>query len=133
MSYIETNCLTKDEKILFQPEPCKISIFWAWFWGILGCWLLLIPVFIAIKKTVQLANVEYAITNKKVVEKYGWLRTLCDEMNLDKVENVTISKTMFGNMFNYGTVCVQGTNRNHIYFNSVKNPEQVKKTITDLL
>ena len=57
----------------------------------------------------------------------------CDEMRLEKIENVTINQTFFGRMFNYGNVCIQGANRNNITFSNVKNVNEIKKAINNLL
>ena len=61
-----------------QLHPLRIVL--AWIWGILGFWLLFIPTIKAIKLTVSYKNTEMVITNKKAIEKYGWIKVHCDEM-----------------------------------------------------
>lgn len=133
MGYIEKNILSKDETVVFVPEKSKIVLVWSWVLGIVGFWLLLIPTILAIITTIRFHYTEFAITNKKIIEKYGWLNTHCDEMLISHVENITVTKSFFGTIFHYGTVCIQGNNRNNINFMFVKNPERVRKEINDIL
>lgn len=133
MSYIEENVLSDNEKIIFSPVLCYIQLFWKCVWGVLFCWLLLIPTIKGIVYAVRINHTEYAITNKKLIEKYGVFSVHCDEMGLNKIENVTLETSFFGRLFHYGTVVVQGTNRNNIYFRNVKDPENVKKQINNIL
>ena len=67
------------------------------------------------------------------MEKYGWISISSDQMKLEKIENTTVNYTFWGRIFNYGEVCIQGTNRNNIYFSNIKNAEKVQKQINELL
>ena len=131
MSYIEDNVINKNEKIVYTPELNSIRLIVAWIWGVLGFWLLLIPLINAIKVTIYYCTTEFAVTNKKVVEKYGWLNTHCDEMALSRIENITVNQSMFGKLFNYGNVCIQGTNRNNVNFIGVKYAKEIRKIINN--
>lgn len=104
MSYIEDNVLSADEKIITRAVISKVPLFWRWVWGVLGFWLLLVPTIKAIRYTIEYRCTEYVITNNKVIEKTGIVSVRCNEMNLDKMENVTISQSFWGRMFHYGTV-----------------------------
>ena len=77
------------------------------------------------------ATTELVLTNKKVIEKYGLVSIHCDEMGLDKIENITVNCSFWGRIFGYGNVCIQGTNRNNINFCGVRKPEVVRKTINN--
>lgn len=129
MGYIEKNVLQNDEKIIAQAELHKLKLVLAWIWGILGFWIIFIPTIQAIKESIRFKTTEMYITDKKVVEKYGWLNTHCDEMNLEKIENITTSQNFWGKIFGYGNVIIQGTNRNNINFTSIKNPEEIRRLI----
>lgn len=133
MSYVEKNVLQDGESIIKVCEIYPFKLILAWIFGVLGCWLLFIPTIKAIKKTIEYRTTEYVITNKKVFEKYGLVNKHCDEMRLEKIENITVNTTFWGNIFGYGNVCIQGTNRNNIYFTDVKNPEEIRKTINNII
>ena len=132
MGYIQDN-LGAGETILYSPQKSRISLFWHWVGGILFCWLLLIPTFYAIKYALEFKTKEYAVTNKRVVEKYGIIQVHCDEMRLSSIENVTLNKSFWGSIFNYGNLCIQGTNRNNVSFNGIVNPEKAREELNKTL
>ena len=132
MSYIQDNYIDADEKIIYSPTKSKIPLFWHWVYGILFSWLLLIPTIKAIKYTLAFKYKEYAVTNKKLIEKYGIVNVHCDEMRINRIENVTINKTFWGRLFNYGNICIKGTNRNNINFYGIIDPEAARKEINKI-
>lgn len=133
MSYLEQNVMSSKEVVKIKPQKNSIFLVLAWIWGILGCWLIFIPTVKAIIKTVKFCSTEYLITDKKAMEKYGWISTHTDEMPLEKIENIVVNYTFWGKVFNYGNICLQGTNRNNINFTQIKDAESIKKQINDLL
>ena len=104
-----------------------------WIWGILGCWLLFIPLIKAIKASIRFTHTEYLVTNKNVMEKYGVFRTQTNEIPLDKLENIVVTYTFWGKVFNYGNIYFQGANNNCVYFVCVKDAEKIKKQINTIL
>ena len=133
MGYLLKNVVNQNETVKIIPKKNPCFLIFAWIWGILGCWLLLIPTFKAIKKTFRFFTTEYLITDHNVMEKYGLLSTHTDEMPLSKIENIVVNYTFWGKIFNYGTVTLQGTNRNNITFRDVKNAERIKKDLSNLI
>ena len=131
MEYIEKNVLQAGETVVCKPKLCSAKLVFAWIWGVLGCWLLLIPTIKAIGTSVRYATTEMVVTNKRVIEKYGWLNTVCDEMNLSKIENVTIWQGFIGKIFHYGNLSIQGTNHNNVNFFDVERPEVVRRAIDE--
>ncbi len=129
MSYIENNVLSNEEVIIERVSFHPLKLVMAWIWGVLGFWLLLIPLIKAIKLTIYYNTTEMVITNRKVIEKYGWISVHCDEMSLNKIENITVESSFWGGLFGYGDVIIQGANRNNINFKGVSKPEQIRKII----
>ncbi|MBR2970385.1 MAG: PH domain-containing protein [Clostridia bacterium] len=133
MGYIEKNVLTAGETIKIVPTKNSAILVLKWVWGILGCWLLLIPTIQAIVATVKFKNTEYVVTSKRVIEKSGWVSTHTDDMQLSKIENITVNYTFWSKIFNCGTLTIQGTNRNHVSFVNIKDAERIKKEINNLI
>ena len=52
---------------------------------------------------------EIAVTNLRVIQKRGFIRRVTGEMNMDKVESVIVEQTLFGRLFDYGSIVVRGT------------------------
>lgn len=133
MSYLSEKVLTSSEIIKIEPKKNRIFLILKWIWGVLGFWLLLIPTIKAIMATVEFCSTEYLVTDKRVLEKYGLVSTHTDDMPLIKIENVTVDYTFFGKIFNYGNIYVQGANRNNVVFTCIKDAEQVKRKIYEIL
>lgn len=59
--FVENN-LIKNEKIVKECKPTMLFLIPKWIFGILFFWLLLIPLIKAIIATVQVCNIELALT-----------------------------------------------------------------------
>jgi uncharacterized membrane protein YdbT with pleckstrin-like domain len=51
---------------------------------------------------------ELAITNKRVIAKFGLIRRNTIEMNISKVESIQVDQGILGRMFNFGSILVAG-------------------------
>jgi len=60
---------------------------------------------------------EFAVTNKRVIYKKGFIWRQSAEMNMDKVEAVDVTQSIPGRMLGYGTIHVKGTGTGieHLY------------------
>ncbi len=52
---------------------------------------------------------EFAITDRRVISKRGFIMRNTAEMNMDKVESVKVEQSVLGRLLDYGTVTVVGT------------------------
>ena len=52
---------------------------------------------------------EFAVTNRRVISKRGFIWRRTEEMNMDKVETVDVDQTVLGRLLDYGTIRVMGT------------------------
>jgi uncharacterized membrane protein YdbT with pleckstrin-like domain len=52
---------------------------------------------------------EFAVTNRRVIIKTGWLSRRTIELNMSKVESVQVDQDIFARLLNYGTITVIGT------------------------
>ncbi len=126
--YVEQN-LTKNEKVVKNAELNILSLVFAWVFGILFFWLFLIPVFKAIKKTVAYCNTELTITNKRIIGKVGAASSKSLDAPLDKIQNASVSSSLGGKIFNYGTIEID-TAAGKFLFMNIKNADSFKNMIT---
>ena len=85
---------------------------------------------------------EIAVTNRRVIYKTGFIRRKTNEMNMGKVENVIVDQSILGRILDYGDVKVQGIGHTGNgedreierggYFKSVRNPLQLRNSITGI-
>ncbi|MDD2493121.1 MAG: PH domain-containing protein [Bacilli bacterium] len=104
--YIQKN-LTKNEEIILEAKISKLPLISAWITGILFCWLLLIPFFKAIQKTIKYRNTILGFTNKRVIGKQRGNKTITLDAPLNKVQSVGTSNTFWGRVFNYGDITIR--------------------------
>jgi uncharacterized membrane protein YdbT with pleckstrin-like domain len=58
---------------------------------------------------VRIHSTELAITNKRVIAKFGFVKRDTVEINLSKVEAVRVEQGFWGRMLNFGTLLMSGT------------------------
>ena len=74
-----------------------------------GLALLVIGLFSLLVAWVRAVSSEFAVTNRRVVIKIGWLSRRTIELNMSKVESVQVDQDIFARLLNYGTITVIGT------------------------
>jgi uncharacterized membrane protein YdbT with pleckstrin-like domain len=52
---------------------------------------------------------EFAVTDRRVISKRGFINRSTNEMNTDKIESVQVDQSILGRLLDYGTVTVRGT------------------------
>ena len=52
---------------------------------------------------------ELALTNRRVVAKYGFITLRTQEIRLEKIESVSVHQDISGRLLNYGSVIITGT------------------------
>ena len=72
---------------------------------------------------------EYAVTNKKVICKTGFISIKMNELRKEKIENIVISYSILGRILGYGDLSFTGTGGSPIIFKKIGRPKSVKKQI----
>jgi uncharacterized membrane protein YdbT with pleckstrin-like domain len=77
---------------------------------ILGLVLLVVAIGLVflIMAWVNMRSTEVAITNKRIIAKFGFIRRSTVEIALDKVEAIRVEQGLWGRFLNYGTILVSG-------------------------
>jgi len=71
--------------------------------------VVVIGIFFLAVAWVRVRSTELAITNKRVIAKFGFIKRDTVEINLNQVEALRVEQTFLGRMLNYGTIIVSGT------------------------
>lgn len=107
MSYIDES-LIEGEVVLHRA---RIS-----WWSqagmlVLGVLLLVVVVglFLLIGAWIKVHSTELAITNRRVIAKFGFIKRDTVEINLEKVEALRVEQGFWGRMLNFGTILMSGT------------------------
>ena len=72
---------------------------------------------------------EFAVTDKRVLIKTGILSRHTLETLLTKVENIGVEQTLWGRLFNFGTLYVTGTGSTKETFPGIGAPLEFRKAI----
>jgi uncharacterized membrane protein YdbT with pleckstrin-like domain len=106
MSYIDDS-LIAGEQILHRAR-----VSWWSQAGLVALGLVLLVVvvglFLLIAAWIKVRSTEIAITNRRVIAKFGFVKRDTVEINLDKVEALRVEQGFFGRMLNFGTIFISG-------------------------
>jgi uncharacterized membrane protein YdbT with pleckstrin-like domain len=159
-AYIRTTLLS-GEKVLYHSKPHPIifvtSILWfvaAIFIYIVGspigiklfnyefnlvfsALFVLFGIYSIVSAYITYVSAEYGITNKRVLMKIGFIRRNSLEIILQRVESIHVEQSIFGRIFDYGTVIICGTGGSKDGFFYVPKPltfrrvaqEQIEVTV----
>lgn len=129
-NYINAN-LTREEHVVYEAH-----YHWSiWIWPLIGASFFLIPTYYLFKDAashgmspepitwalmtfglaillftyLKVATDEFAITNQRLIIKTGVIRRDTLELNLTKVETISVSQGLTGRLFGAGSISVRGT------------------------
>jgi hypothetical protein len=58
---------------------------------------------------IRRSSTELAVTNRRVIAKFGLIKRSTVELNLSKVESIRVEQSVMGRIFGYGSIVVTGT------------------------
>jgi uncharacterized membrane protein YdbT with pleckstrin-like domain len=96
---------------------------------VIGTVLLIASVIPLVKGWVTLASAEFAVTNKRVILKTGFLRKKTAEMFLAKIESVGVDQPVIGRVFGYGSIELRGTGGSLEPFSNITRPLEFRRHI----
>jgi uncharacterized membrane protein YdbT with pleckstrin-like domain len=119
MSYVESNLVSGEQVVAFGKVhwyvyvPGAISVVLGIallkMTGVLGGFLILAGLILLIRGWFHSFSTELAITNKRVIAKFGFIRRHTVELLHSKIEGFSVEQSIMGRIFNFGTVVVNGT------------------------
>ena len=106
MSYIDDS-LIEGETILHRARVSWWSQFGLMLLGIVLL-VVVVGLFFLIAAWVRVRSTEIAITNRRVIAKFGFIKRDTVEINLDKVEALRVEQGFMARMLNFGTIFISG-------------------------
>jgi uncharacterized membrane protein YdbT with pleckstrin-like domain len=119
--------LYEQELIVQVVKRDRWSLVGKWIVGILFCWLLLIPFFMAVAATIEYKNTEFVLTNKRLIRKSGVLNRRAFDVPLGKILNVYVETTFWGRVFNANTIRI--TTAFGVITDKVRDADDFKRAI----
>jgi uncharacterized membrane protein YdbT with pleckstrin-like domain len=107
MSYIDES-LVPGEVVLHRA---RVSWWSQMGMVVLGVLLLVVVVglFFLVAAWIRVHSTELAITNRRVIAKFGFIKRDTVEINLEKVEALRVEQGFWGRVLNFGTILMSGT------------------------
>jgi uncharacterized membrane protein YdbT with pleckstrin-like domain len=129
-SYVEST-LTKGEQVVYQGKVSiwslvpliLLGLVFLMFWGLgLLFW---------IAAAIKYFTTELAITNKRVIAKFGLISRSTIEINLQKIESIQVNQSIIGRIFNFGSIVVSGAGNPQAPIPGISSPLQFRRSFVD--
>jgi uncharacterized membrane protein YdbT with pleckstrin-like domain len=127
MSYISRR-LAPGETILHRGRFHFVQEIWPWV-ALLVLGILVIGIIIWLVELVRMNTTQMAVTNRRVLLKRGFFVVRLDELTLGSIEGSHIHQSIFGRMFGYGRLTLQGRGDTHLQFPTMDGPSRFRAAI----
>lgn len=128
-SYVE-DALIAGEKILHQGR-----VSWWSVWHLLAAGVILLPVVVGILFLVwawiRVRATELAITDKRVIAKFGFISRNTMEISINKVESIQVQQSLIGRMLDFGTLIISGTGSSHAPIPAISDPMAFRRAFLE--
>jgi len=105
-----------------------LSIYEPAYWY-LGAILAGIGLLLAIGPLIRYTGTEFAVTNKRVLSKTGFIQRESDETLLSKVEAIAVDQGILGRMLGFGTVRITGSGGTEDAFPRISHPLELRRQV----
>lgn len=151
MSFVEQS-LIPEEKIIFKARlhwrifvvPASLLFFVCILFAFsfadetqIMAIILILPLLAILMRVVHLLIVyvttEFAVTNRRIIVKNGFIRRHALELWLTQVESIRVDQPLVGRVLNYGTVLITGNGGTKEKFPDIARPMELRKHVNALL
>ena len=130
-SYIE-GALIENERVIHVGHVSLWSLTHLLIFGVL-----LLPVGVGliflIMAYVRYQSTELAITNRRVIAKFGFISRRTIELNLNKIEGIEVMQSIFGRMLNYGSLLMSGVGSLKEPIHGISKPLEFRRAFMNAL
>lgn len=89
---------------------------------IFGAVLLVVFIFLLFRAWLYVYSTELAVTSKRVIAKFGFIRRRTVELRHDKVESLHVNQGIIGRIFNFGSIVITGSGGTNAPIPYISNP-----------
>jgi uncharacterized membrane protein YdbT with pleckstrin-like domain len=95
----------------------------------LGMALVGIGLLLAIGPAIRYVSSEFAVTDKRVLAKHGFIERESIETLLTKIEAISVDQGIIGRVFDYGSITITGTGGTEESFPRISQPLEFRRQI----
>ncbi|MBU2537860.1 MAG: PH domain-containing protein [Proteobacteria bacterium] len=129
-TYVEST-LTKGEQVAYQGKVSLFSLAPLFLLGLVLISVYGLGLLFWIAAAIRYFTTELAITNKRVIAKFGLISRSTIEINLQKIESIQVNQGILGRIFNYGSIVVSGAGNPQAPVPGISNPLQFRRAFID--
>ncbi|MDP2994194.1 MAG: PH domain-containing protein [Anaerolineales bacterium] len=115
-----------------SSTPSTTSLFSSMIFCITGI-LFFYSFLLGLQALIIMLTTEFAVTNRRVIAKMGFIRRHTLEMLLLKIESVAVQQSILGRLLNFGTVTVTGTGGTREGFKAIVEPLAARSKINQII
>lgn len=147
MGYVDSHLL-QGETVVYRTKLHKILFLWPCILAIAFCllaaWLyqnayetnwiifsIILAALVLLPAYIQYISSEYAVTNKRVIVKVGFIRRQTMETLLQRIEAVAVDQSILGRILNYGSIAVIGTGGTKEIFENINDPLAFRRSVQE--
>lgn len=93
--------------------------------------LYLVAAVLIIPALINYLNSEFAVTNRRVIIKMGFISRNSYELLLNRIEGIEVEQSILGRLLGFGTIIVRGTGGSKEIFNRIEDPIQFRKSVQE--
>ncbi|GIK34933.1 MAG: hypothetical protein AMXMBFR45_08020 [Gammaproteobacteria bacterium] len=129
-SYIE-GALIKDERVMYIGHISLWSLSHLLFLGLLTLPLFGLGLVLWLMAYIQYKTTELAITNKRVIAKFGFISRKTIELNIARVESIQVNQGVAGRIFNFGTLVISGAGNPQAPIPGISDPMSFRRAFME--
>lgn len=129
-SYIE-GALIKDERVMYIGHISLWSLSHLLFLGLLTLPLFGLGLVLWLMAYIQYKTTELAITNKRVIAKFGFISRKTIELNIARVESIQVNQGIAGRIFNFGTLVISGAGNPQAPIPGISDPMSFRRAFME--
>ncbi len=127
MRYIDSS-LASGETIL--KRGAWPGVFWLGAWAaLIFLGIIVVGIFIFLRSVIIMSSTDFAVTDRRIILKRGWLNRRTQELAVESVEGVSLEQSLIARLFGYGRIVVTGTGDAVIVFPPMANPVEFRRAI----
>lgn len=93
--------------------------------------LFLVGIYLFAHMMVIKATTEIAVTNERLIYKKGLIARHVGELNIDRIEGVSVQQGVLGRMLNYGRVCIRGMGVGEVMLPPIEAPIEFRRAVNE--
>ena len=80
---------------------------------------------------IRYKTTELAVTNKRVIAKFGFISRHTIEMNINKVESIQVDQGILGRIFDYGSLIISGAGNPQAPISGISDPMSFRRAFME--